>query len=166
MSNVKHSSKSNEHYTPPEVVEAARATLGRIDLDPASCERANLRVQATRIYTIENSGLGRPWSGRVFLNPPGGRGMAKRWWSSLAENYQWGTVECAIFIGFTLEILQTTQGLAREIPSPLDFPLCVPAKRLAYITPSGEVGDSPPHASVISVEMSPHRQRHATGISA
>ncbi len=70
---AQHSSKSNEHYTPPEVCELARAALGgEIDLDPASCEQANTIVRARRYFTRRDDGLSLPWTGEnVFLNPPG-----------------------------------------------------------------------------------------------
>lgn len=94
---AQHSSASNEHFTPKEYVEAARATLGGITLDPASCWEANETVRAVRFfskvsdqpdeYSVRQSngdrvccdGLSVPWTtpgftaSRVFLNPPGGK---------------------------------------------------------------------------------------------
>ena len=72
MSNVRHSHESVEHYTPAGIVEAARATLGGFDLDPASCEIANRTVRASKYYTKEQNGFIQPWHGKVFLNSPGG----------------------------------------------------------------------------------------------
>lgn len=74
--NERHSSASNEHYTPPAIVEAARATMGHFDLDPASCRLANKVVQAAFLFT--GGGLAKVWqidrghACKVFLNPPGG----------------------------------------------------------------------------------------------
>lgn len=70
--NARHLSGTPEHYTPAHVIEAARATLGEIDLDPASCAAANQVVRATRYYAQADNGFLKPWAGRVFLNPPGG----------------------------------------------------------------------------------------------
>jgi hypothetical protein len=69
---ARHSHGSVEHYTPIEVIEAARATVGELDVDPASCELANRFVKAKRFFSEENSGWSAPWGGSIFLNPPGG----------------------------------------------------------------------------------------------
>lgn len=70
---AQHSSDSKEHFTPPPYVEAGRDTLEEIDLDPASCKRANDRiVKAKRFFTKRDNGFLQEWHGRVFLNPPGG----------------------------------------------------------------------------------------------
>ena len=71
--NVRHSSESNEFYTPAWLVEKARYVLGGIDLDPASSYFANQTVKAATYYDIESNGLLQPqWIGRTLLNPPGG----------------------------------------------------------------------------------------------
>ncbi len=59
--------------TPEKEVELCRQALGgQIDLDPASCYEANLRVRAKSFYDEKMNGLVRPWHGAVFLNPPYG----------------------------------------------------------------------------------------------
>ncbi len=142
-----HSSESNEYYTPPAIVEAARTTLGAIDLDPASCAEANEVVRATEYYTPDARGGGlRPgWrfapgaalvSARVFLNPPGGkvgkRSSAVVWWEKLCDEWLDDNVEQAVFICFNLEVLNTTQGS----PSPcLDFPICYFRQRPRFWPP-------------------------------
>lgn len=144
-----HSSESAEHFTPAEIVEAARGLMGGIDLDPASCELAQETVRAEVWYGTGSAdgvdGFAEPWIGRVFLNPPGGvvpdayKGMGTRsnaalWWGLLASAWQAGEVEAAVFVGFTLEILRSAQAL--DVPQPLDFPLCVPSSRVAFDTPN------------------------------
>lgn len=61
---------SDDYYTCEMVIECARKTLGRIDLDPASCRAANKTVKADRFFSQADSGLDHEWSGRVWLNPP------------------------------------------------------------------------------------------------
>lgn len=63
------SSKSDEHYTPANIISAAREVMGAIDLDPMSCKAANKTVGAEKFYSKEDNGLGKPWVGRVWLNP-------------------------------------------------------------------------------------------------
>lgn len=155
--NVHHSSATNEHYTPIDIIEAARETMGGIDLDPASTSSVNThRVKATTYYGKRDGSLAREWHGRVFLNPPGGLDISTRksnaavWWAKLAEEYASGRVVEAIFVGFTLEILATSQDARVWLG---DLPLCFPRARIAFWkeTAPGEYkrGGSPAHSNVI-----------------
>lgn len=154
---AKHSCKTNDHYTPGPYVEATRKALGgSIDLDPASSALANETVRATSFFTKEDNGLNRPWGGAALLNPPGGKlynaSSQKVWFCKLGGEYVVGRVESAIYVGFSLEILQSAQNLPLGLPTPLDFPCCFPSARMAFDTPvDGRLakGTSPTHANVI-----------------
>jgi ParB family chromosome partitioning protein len=165
---ARHSSKSNEHYTPPEIVEPARATLGAIDLDPASCALANTVVRAAHIYTEADNGLEQQWWERCFWNPPGGvdggESSQKLWWFYGVREWLAGRMEAGIFVGFSIEVLQTTQvKRPRGLPVPAELPHCFPSRRIAYLKNENGVlvpGTSPPHASVI-VYLPPRTSREA-----
>lgn len=150
---VQHSSDSNEFYTPDIFVEAARKLMGGIDCDPASCELAQQVVEAGVWYgpgsPYGEDGLVEDWSGRVFLNPPGGKvpkeyqglgtkSLSTLFWARLAMDWLEGVVKEAVFVGFTLEILRTAQQFGTPeddpIPEPLDFHFCVPASRIPFDT--------------------------------
>jgi hypothetical protein len=59
-----------EWLTPPELV----IKLGEFDLDPCSPINAPF-LHAKTNYSISDDGLSKDWFGRVYLNPPYGRGM-------------------------------------------------------------------------------------------
>jgi len=134
---ARHSSDSPEWFTPRPLVEAAREVLGGIDLDPASHAEANKIIQAGRIYDERANGLRRPWSGRVFLNPPGG--LVAEFWHRLIDAWDGRDgqkITAAIWIGFSIEQLQTLQGY--DVRSPLAFPLCIPERRIPFVESSAK----------------------------
>jgi hypothetical protein len=61
------SSQSNDWYTPPQYVEAARRVMGGIDLDPASSAAANQVIKATTFYDEATNGLAQPWTGKILM---------------------------------------------------------------------------------------------------
>lgn len=146
MALAQHSKASVEWYTPEEYVVAARKVLGRIDLDPASCVVANQCVGAAKIYTAEDDGLVQPWSGRVFLNPPGG--IVREFWNRLVEHYAARTVPSALWVGFSLEQLQSLQR--NVTANPLEFPTCFPRKRVRFSRP-GHVVKQPTHGNFFTL---------------
>jgi hypothetical protein len=58
---AQHSCATPEHGTPAKIIDLARATLGGIDLDPASSPQWNRFVCARRIITAKQNGLHTPW---------------------------------------------------------------------------------------------------------
>lgn len=84
-----YSSQTDEWYTPPDIIEAARLAMGSIDLDPASCPAANRVVRATHYYSERVDGLSEqhPWTGNVWLNPPYG-GQAQFFVARLIREYR------------------------------------------------------------------------------
>lgn len=128
-----------EYYTPPDLAEAVRSVLGRIDLDPASCPAANEGVRAGRYFTAADDGLSQTWEGRVYCNPPGGshgnESRQRLFWAKLVGEYEAGRVESAVFLGFNLDILQVGQ---RSAAAPQRFPHVVLSQRVKYLRPSPE----------------------------
>jgi hypothetical protein len=74
--------KNDEWLTPPEILQR----LGPFDLDPCAPEQAVRPWPTAAIhYSKSMDGLSRPWSGRVWLNPPFGR-EAVKWLRRLVEH--------------------------------------------------------------------------------
>ncbi|NLB00624.1 MAG: adenine methyltransferase [Methanomicrobiales archaeon] len=92
-------SKTPEWYTPPEIIEAVRDLFGgMIDLDPCSnAEGDRPHVPAAEHYTREDDGLAHAWYGRVYMNPPYGRGI-KPWIEKVREEYEAGRISEAVVL--------------------------------------------------------------------
>lgn len=89
---VSQNSGEDEWYTPPEYIAAVRSVLGEIDLDPASSVWANATVHATHFYSKEYDGLIRPWSGRVFMNPPYSQPLIERFCTKFVRSLDAGDI--------------------------------------------------------------------------
>lgn len=139
MTLAEHSSKSVEWYTPVEYIGAIQSVLGYIDLDPASSHEANRVVEATHFYTKADDGLTKDWAGRVFLNPPYGRGIDK-WVSKLRTAWENGEVDSSIL----LVNAATSAGWFQKL---WGLPMCFPRKRIKFWRPGG-AATRPTHSSV------------------
>ena len=147
--NIQHSSRTDEWGTPPDIIAAVHEVLGCIDLDPCSSEKWNQTVRAGRYFDRHVDGLSQYWYGNVFCNPPGGKAGNKSlsglFWSKLMSE-RCDEVRHAIFLAYSIESLQSTQKPGQ--PSILDFTICVPRRRLRFVS-SGVEKRSPSHSSVI-----------------
>jgi phage N-6-adenine-methyltransferase len=98
MPHVLHNSGENEWYTPPEYIAAAVEVMGRIDLDPASSERANKIVAASKFYTAEDDGLTKFWAGKVWMNPPYSTEYVRHFANKYAEHVKNGDISEGIVL--------------------------------------------------------------------
>jgi hypothetical protein len=96
------------------------------------------------------------------VNPPGGidedgQSSQKAWWFRLAHAYACQLVSAAIFVSFSIELLQTSQVSAPYgLELPHDFPICFPSRRVPYdrMRRRGQrvvriPAKQPPHASMV-----------------
>lgn len=131
------SHKSTDYYTPEGYIEAARTVLGGIDLDPASDEFPQTWIRARRYYTPKDDGLTKPWSGRVWMNPPYSKGPKNRsnqdiWTERLIDSYQYGgDVTAAIFLVKAALGYKWFERLFGQ------WPVCLTRKRIRFLTKDG-----------------------------
>lgn len=89
---------TDKWYTPMCYINSARSVMGSIDVDPASSDDAQARVQATTYFTAENSGLDKEWTGNVFMNPPYSRALIKEFTNKMVKEVESGSVHQAVAI--------------------------------------------------------------------
>lgn len=121
MAHVGHNSGNNEWYTPAEYVDAARAVLGDIDLDPASSEAANTVIRAKRFYSAGDSGLPAEWHGRIWMNPPFAQPLIVWFCDKMVAEYKAGHIEAAIVLVNNATETRWFQDIA-DICSAICFP--------------------------------------------
>jgi hypothetical protein len=91
-----------DYYTSAAWSEAARRTMGGIDLDPASCELANWGdgknpgVRADKYFSFKDNGLIQEWYGKIWLNPP--FGQWNLWGPKFLEELDSGRIEQACLL--------------------------------------------------------------------
>lgn len=121
---INQASGKTNWFTPPHIIEAARAAMTSIDLDPASCAAANAVVGAKEFY--EADGVCRPWYGNVWLNWPYGRKENQEWTRKAIAEYKAGYIEQACLLGFAATSESWFQPL-------LSYPVCLIKGRLQFI---------------------------------
>lgn len=135
VAHVRHNSGEQEWYTPPAYLEAARQVLGAIDLDPASTAQANQVVQATRFYSQWDDGLGQPWAGRVWMNPPYAAELVGKFTHKLCQHLTAGDVTAAIVLVNNATETSWFQELAQVCQA-----VCFPQGRVRFLDPAGMPG--------------------------
>ncbi len=153
--NTIHPDRTDEWYTPVPILELARRVLGVIEFDPASDDFGNKRVKAKVFHTREQDGLRQAWPNQMamWINPPAGlrdgKSLSIMFWKRLMfeREYDFKNFVGAIFMGFSVELLQSSQG--KDCLSMMDFPFCVPSKRIQFDSADGRPNTQPGHSNVI-----------------
>jgi phage N-6-adenine-methyltransferase len=123
----------NEWFTPAPYLDAARAVLGEIDLDPASHVLAQERVRAKTFFTAADNGLERPWRGRVWLNPPYCRALLAPFVDKLVAEFTSARVSEAILLTHNYTDTEWFHTAARAAQA-----ICFPRGRVHFVSPAGE----------------------------
>ena len=140
---INQDSGNTEWYTPNYILDAARAVLGSIKLDPASCAAANRFVQSERYYTAPDDGLSQPWRAKtVWMNHPYSREGNRHWPAKLLSEYQRGN------IGQALAIVNASTS-ERWFQPLMQYPLAFLHKRVRFVCADGNEGKSPTKGSAI-----------------
>jgi phage N-6-adenine-methyltransferase len=124
----------DEWYTPAEYLEAARAVMGGIDLDPATCAAAQEVVQARAFFTKEDDGLAQEWRGRIWLNPPYSAALTPRFVDKLCTEYDVGRIDEAIVLVNNATDTAWFHNLLGR------FPACFLRKRVPFWRPGHKGG--------------------------
>ena len=128
----------NEWFTPAWYVEAARAVMGGIDLDPATHPLAQKTIQAARFCTAEDDGLSMEWSGRVWLNPPYAQPLMADFVRKLVAEYAARRVMQAIML--TNNSTDTEWFHQANAQAAL---LCFTRGRIRFVDPDGGQCEAP-----------------------
>jgi site-specific DNA-methyltransferase (adenine-specific) len=89
-----YSSASVEWETPQKLY----AELDRefhFDLDPC-CTKKNQKCPSGFCADLNQDGLGEPWFGNVFMNPPYGRGIIEKWVGKARDEVEAGRAKVVV----------------------------------------------------------------------
>jgi transcriptional regulator with XRE-family HTH domain len=92
-----NASVNHDWHTPMEFLERLYRVFGEFDLDPCSPtkKKSTAPVRAKMRYTAEDDGLGLPWFGTAFLNPPYGRTLGQ-WTMKAKEEVAIGNAQIVV----------------------------------------------------------------------
>lgn len=151
-------SESNERYTPAEIIELARKTMGEIALDPASNPVCNQYIGAAKYFTKEQDGMRQEWHGNVWLNPPygktGNQSNVNLWAQKLINEIKLERVDQACFLcdvrHLALEHVQTL--MSGELGTGATL---LTNHRIKFLSLPGARMGSTEHADQLEVQASP-----------
>lgn len=147
---VAFNSGNNEWYTPANIIEAARAAMGSIDLDPASNEIANKVVKAGTYYTIDDNGLEKTWFGNVWLNPPYASDLIVKFIDKLIEegaNFD----QAVVLVNNATE----TEWFCKLVS--IADSVCFPKGRVKFYMPDGKTGAPLQGQAIVYIGERPDR---------
>ena len=144
----------NEWYTPPEYIEAARAVMGSIDLDPATSEIAQSKIRANKYLTASDDGLAHDWFGNVWLNPPYSQPAIMHFLQKLTGEYSAGNIEQAVCLTHNY-----TDTAWFQLAASVCEAVCFTRGRIGFLSPSGE--KAAPTQGQAFFYYGPNRQRFA-----
>lgn len=137
-SHVSQNSVENEWYTPPEYIEAARSSMGGIDLDPATSEKAQETVKAKKFFTADDDGLSKPWKGKVWLNPPYAKDLIGKFCDKLVKSIDGGKITTAILLVNNATDTAWFHRVAGKASS-----VCFVKGRISFLDSNGEPKNKP-----------------------
>lgn len=126
--------ESDEWYTPPVYIDAARRVMGSIQLDPASCAIANETVLAENFYTREQDGLALP----LYGNPT-------PWVERIRTAIMAGTVTQAIML---LPPSVDTDWFQLAVERGVAGAICLVRGRIQFLRVDGRKADAPRQGNV------------------
>src|ERR1700748_1958404 len=126
---------SDDWFTPCDMLDA----LGeRYDLDPCSPGPGHW-VPADRIYTKNDDGLAKPWTGFVFMNPPfGGRNGHVPWLQKFLAHGN----------GIAIVRAYTSSAWFHE-HAVKAHSMLFPRGKTKFVRPDGSIGKAPGHGVVL-----------------
>ena len=127
-----------EWFTPQVYIDAVKAVMGDIDLDPASCDEANQIIQARRYFTKEEDGLKQRWFGRIFMNPPYRQRVVSRFIEKLIVEFTNRNIAEAI-------VLTNNATETKWFQDMLDYSnaVCFHRGRIRFVNEKGNIVGAP-----------------------
>lgn len=156
---VSNNSGNNEWYTPPEIIERARLSLGAIDFDPASSEVANRTVQASEYLTEKDDGLQAEWRGRVWLNPPYAQPLIAHFCEAATSAYQQGRITAACVLTNNATETRWLQDLFSQASA-----VCFLRGRVKYLNAQGHPENTPLQGQCVTY-LGPEPERFVEAFS-
>jgi phage N-6-adenine-methyltransferase len=122
---------SDAWFTPPEYLDAVRAVMGEIILDPFSSFEANKIVKAKHYFSINHSAFLNKWNieekTNVFMNPPYSAGLIGRATHCFLNEWQAGHFEEAVVLVNNATDTRWFQNFARSSDA-----MCITNHRISF----------------------------------